>query len=240
MSSNSRCTLIVDHLAESRAAMARLLAQVQPDLPVCEAGTLAQAESLVRSRGIELALIDFTLPDGSGLDALRLLHAAQPGARAVIITLYDDDEHVFPALQAGAFGYVLKNRPEIELVAQLRRIRDGEPPLSSSVARRMLKHFAAVIEHHPDPPSAPLPVPGVVAAQQMRRGMVEEPEIALTDRETEVLQRVGKGYTLPEIAQQLALSRHTVADYVKQIYRKLDISSRAEAALEAARRGLVR
>ena len=70
--------------------------------------------------------------------------------------------------------------------------------------------------------------------------MVEEPEIALTDRETEVLQRVGKGYTLPEIAQQLALSRHTVADYVKQIYRKLDISSRAEAALEAARRGLVR
>ncbi len=240
MSSKPRCTLIVDHLAESRVVMARLLAQVQPALPVCEAGTLAQAESLVLSRSVELALIDFTLPDGSGLDALRLLHAAQPEARAVIITLWDDDEHVFPALQAGAFGYVLKNRPEIELVAQLRRIRDGEPPLSSSVARRMLKHFAAVSELPADASAPLVPPPGLMPAQPLRPGMVEEPEIALTERETEVLQRVGKGYTLPEIAQQLALSRHTVADYVKQIYRKLDISSRAEAALEAARRGLVR
>ena len=226
--------MIVDHLAESRASMARLLAQVQPALPVCEAGTLAQAERLMLTRSVELALIDFTLPDGSGLDALRLLHAAQPEARAVMITLFDDDEHVFPALQAGAFGYVLKDRPEIELVAQLRRIRDGEPPLSSSVARRMLKHFAAVLE----PPVVVAPAGS--ASATARPGLVDEPEIALTERETEVLQRVGKGYTLPEIAQQLGLSRHTVADYVKQIYRKLDISSRAEAALEAARRGLVR
>ncbi|MDE2121659.1 MAG: response regulator transcription factor [Betaproteobacteria bacterium] len=244
MSSKPRCTLIVDHLAESRAAMARLLAKVQPALPVCEAGTLAEVEELMRSRSIELALIDFTLPDGSGLDALRMLHTAQPDSRAVMITLFDDDAHVFPALQAGAFGYVLKDRPEIELVAQLRRIRDGEPPLSSSVALRMLKHFAAVTQGDyplPLPVAAPplAPVGGVPVAP-MRPGMVEEPEVALTDRETEVLQRVGKGYTLPEIAQQLGLSRHTVADYVKQIYRKLDISSRAEAALEAARRGLVR
>ena len=68
----------------------------------------------------------------------------------------------------------------------------------------------------------------------------QEEHIALTERESEVLQLVGKGYTLPEIAVQLGLSRHTVADYVKQIYRKLNISSRAEAALEAVRRGLVR
>ena len=243
MSSKPRCTLIVDQLPESRANMARLLAKVQPSLPVCEAGTLAQVEDMMRSFDVELALIDFTLPDGSGLDALRMLHSAQPDSRAVMITLFDDDAHVFPALQAGAFGYVLKDRPEIEIVAQLRRIRDGEPPLSSSVALRMLKHFAAVIEHEPAqplPPVAPAASVGVLPVAPMRPGMVEEPEVALTDRETEVLQRVGKGYTLPEIAQQLGLSRHTVADYVKQIYRKLDISSRAEAALEAARRGLVR
>ena len=243
MSSKPRCTLIVDQLPESRATMARLLAKVQPSLPVCEAGTLAQVEDMMRSFDVELALIDFTLPDGSGLDALRMLHSAQPDSRAVMITLFEDDAHVFPALQAGAFGYVLKDRPEIEIVAQLRRIRDGEPPLSSSVARRMLKHFAAVTEHEPVqplPPVAPAAPVGVLPVAPMRPGMVEEPEVALTDRETEVLQRVGKGYTLPEIAQQLGLSRHTVADYVKQIYRKLDISSRAEAALEAARRGLVR
>ncbi len=218
--------------------MAWLLTQVQPSLPVCEAGTLAQADSVMRSHEVELALIDFHLPDGSGLDALRMLHAEQPSARAVMITLFDDEDHVFPALQAGAFGYLLKTRPEIELVAQLRRIRDGEPPLSSAVARRMLDHFAA-LRQHPGGAVAPPPVEVLPAAVQ-RSGLVEEPEIALTERETEVLQRVGKGYTLPEIAQQLGLSRHTVADYVKQIYRKLDISSRAEAALEAARRGLVR
>ncbi len=216
--------------------MAALLCRVQPALAVCEAGSQAQAESVMRSHEVELALIDFTLPDGSGLDVLRRLHAAQPQARAVMITLFDDDEHVFPALQAGAFGYLLKDRPEIELIAQLRRIRDGEPPLSSSVARRMLDHFTAV-RHSPVAVELP-PSEVVVAPRPPSR--LDEPEIALTERETEVLQRVGKGYTLPEIAQQLGLSRHTVADYVKQIYRKLDISSRAEAALEAARRGLVR
>jgi Response regulator containing a CheY-like receiver domain and an HTH DNA-binding domain len=264
MHSAQRCTLIVEDLAESRTAMARLLSQVLPELPVCEASTRAQAESLIRSRTIELALIDFGLPDGSGLDVLRTLHASQPQARAVVITMFDDDAHLFPALQAGAFGYVLKDRPEIELVAQLRRIQEGEPPLSSSVARRMLMHFAALKgeasssdasgaagseakwgRRVTDPGGTP-PVNSHSLAHhlspqgQARRGMVEEPEIILTERETEVLQRVGKGYTLPEIALQLGLSRHTVADYVKQIYRKLDISSRAEAALEAARRGLVR
>ena len=259
-----RCTLIVEDLAESRTAMARLLSQVSPELPVCEASTRAQAESLIRSRTIELALIDFGLPDGSGLDVLRTLHAAQPQARAVVITMFDDDAHLFPALQAGAFGYVLKDRPEIELVAQLRRIQEGEPPLSSSVARRMLMHFAALKGHAETPSTAGAadgatkwgrrvtdaggtPPPGphdlthhLSPQARARYGMVEEPEVILTERETEVLQRVGKGYTLPEIALQLGLSRHTVADYVKQIYRKLDISSRAEAALEAARRGLVR
>ena len=259
-----RCTLIVEHSAESRTAMARLLSQVLPELPVCEASTRAQAEKLIRTHTVELALIDFGLPDGSGLDVLRALHLAQPQARAVVVTMFDDDAHLFPALQEGAFGYVLKDRPEIELVAQLRRIQEGEPPLSSAVARRMLQHFAA-IRSQTTAPSGQAQASGELKwgrrvtdvgcappadtqdlarylspQSQARPGMVEEPLVILTERETEVLQRVGKGYTLPEIAQQLGLSRHTVADYVKQIYRKLDISSRAEAALEAARRGLVR
>ena len=78
-------------------------------------------------------------------------------------------------------------------------------------------------------------------AAQKRQEMLPQldKDAGLTDRETEVLQRVAKGYTLPEIAQQLGLSRHTVATHIKQIYRKLDVSSRAEATLEAARRGLV-
>ena len=253
MSEVTRRTLIVDPHAVSRGTMARLLTQALPDLPVCEAETRAQADAAIAEFAIELALIDFGLPDGSGLDVLRTLHQAQPLARVVVISLLDDDAHVFPALRAGAFGYLLKDRPEVELVAQLRRIRDGEPPLSSAIALRLLQHFSSLqagVTRDGDGVKwgrRATDVPGAVAARtdlstllQLGRGAVEEPEVVLTERETEVLQRVGKGYTLPEIAQQLGLSRHTVADYVKQIYRKLDISSRAEAALEASRRGLVR
>jgi DNA-binding NarL/FixJ family response regulator len=145
----------------------------------------------------------------------------QPKSLPVVVTIYDDDEHLFPALQAGAFGYLLKEQPQQELVAQLLRMVQGEPPLSPPIARRVLSHF--------------------VTSPQRRQALMRsvEDEVKLTDRETEVLQRVAKGYTLPEIAQQFGLSRHTIADYIKQIYRKLNVSSRAEAALEAARRGLV-
>ena len=253
MSEVKRHTLIVDPHTASRGTMARLLAQALPDLPVCEAETRAQADGVIARHAIELALIDFGLPDGSGLDVLRALHQAQPLARVVVISLLDDDAHVFPALRAGAFGYLLKDRPEVELVAQLRRIRDGEPPLSSAVALRLLQHFSSLQAGAARDGDGikwgrrATDVPGAVTARgdlgamlQIGRGGLEEPEVVLTERETEVLQRVGKGYTLPEIALQLGLSRHTVADYVKQVYRKLDISSRAEAALEAARRGLVR
>ena len=96
----------------------------------------------------------------------------------------------------------------------------GEPPLSPSIARRVIKHFASQ-----------------TLQQERPQNM---PHVALTDRENEVLLRVAKGFTLPEIGVQLSLSRHTIADYVKQIYRKLNVSSRAEAALEAQRLGLFR
>jgi DNA-binding NarL/FixJ family response regulator len=95
----------------------------------------------------------------------------------------------------------------------------GEPPLSPSIARKVIAYFTSQ-QGRPKRPDNLLP------------------EVSLTDRETEVLLRVAKGYTLPEIGVQLGLSRHTIADYVKQIYRKLNVSSRAEAALEAQRLGL--
>jgi DNA-binding NarL/FixJ family response regulator len=102
-------------------------------------------------------------------------------------------------------------------VEQLQRMSQGEPPLSPSIARKVIAYFAAQVKK----PAASL-----------------LHEVSLTDRETEVLLRVAKGFTLPEIGVQLGLSRHTIADYVKQIYRKLNVSSRAEAALEAQRLGL--
>ena len=159
---------------------------------------------------------------GTGVTVVQALRARQPQALAVVVTIHDADEHLFPALQGGAFGYLLKDQPRHIMVAQLRRITQGEPPLSPSIARRVLNYF----------------ISGGPRRVDLER--FDPDQVALTDRETAILQRVAKGYTLPEIAVQMSLSRHTVADYVKQIYRKLNVSSRAEAALEAARRGLVR
>jgi DNA-binding NarL/FixJ family response regulator len=155
---------------------------------------------------------------------VRALRRLQPQCLPVVVTIYDDDEHLFPALQAGAFGYLLKEQPREALAAQLLRITGGEPPLAPSIARRVLSYFG---QNRAVPAPEPPPADGA-------------PEARLTAQELVVLQRVAKGFTLPEIAQQLGLSRHTIADHVKNIYRKLDVSSRAEATLEAARRGLVR
>ena len=185
------------------------------------AARVQEALNCVRQQPFDLALVDLGLPDGSGLQVLSALREAQPQTVSVVVTIHDDDEHLFPALQAGAFGYLLKEQPQDLLVAQLLRITQGEPPLSPAIARRVLAYFSQ--------------------AQQRRQQQVKalEDQIALSERENDVLLRVSKGFTLIEIAKQLNLSRHTVADYVKQIYRKLGVSSRAEAALEAVRRGIV-
>ncbi|WP_372657919.1 response regulator [Hydrogenophaga sp.] len=216
-----KTALIVEDLPEIRLWLEQTVQAAFPALTIATAGRCDQALELIAHQTFDLALIDLGLPDGSGIDVVGALHHHQPKALPVVVTIYDDDEHLFPALQAGAFGYLLKEQPQDVLTAQLLRMAQGEPPLSPPIARRVLAHFA----------SAP-------QRRQVVWRQVEE-EVALTVRETEVLQRVAKGYTLPEIAQQFGLSRHTVADYIKQIYRKLNVSSRAEATLEAARRGLV-
>jgi DNA-binding NarL/FixJ family response regulator len=154
------------------------------------------------------------------VDVVTKLRDVQPDTQSVVVTIHDDDEHLFPALQAGAFGYILKEQARELITEQLQRISQGEPPLSPSIARRVMQYFSAK------------------AKPQPQQNMM--PNVSLTDRESEVLLRVAKGYTLPEIGVQLGLSRHTIADYVKQIYRKLNVSSRAEAALEAQRLGLFR
>lgn len=192
-----------------------------PELEIRTVSHVQEALRELRSHAFDLALVDLGLPDGSGHDVLAALRELQPQSISVVVTIHEDDEHLFPALQAGAFGYLLKEQPQDLLVAQLHRIAQGEPPLSPSIARRVISYFTQ--------------------AQTRRSLQVQalEDQIALSERENDVLLRVSKGFTLPEIAKQLSISRHTVADHVKQIYRKLGVSSRAEAALEAVRRGMI-
>ena len=213
--------LLLEDLPEIRAWLRKLVLQVFPGATISEAARVHDALALVAGVKFDLALVDLGLPDGSGVDVVTKLRDMQPDAQSVVVTIHDDDEHLFPALQAGAFGYILKEQARELITEQLQRISQGEPPLSPSIARRVMAYFSAKAK------------PQAAAANAM-------PAVNLTDRESEVLLRVAKGYTLPEIGVQLGLSRHTIADYVKQIYRKLNVSSRAEAALEAQRLGLFR
>jgi DNA-binding NarL/FixJ family response regulator len=210
--------LLLEDLAEIRAWLRQLVTQVFAQAHITECARVQDALGVIPRQRFDLALVDLGLPDGSGVTVVEALRNQQPEAQSVIVTIHDDDEHLFPALQAGAFGYVLKEQARELFVDQLQRISQGEPPLSPSIARKVIAHFA----------------------QQSRRAPSANamPDVQLTERESEVLLRVAKGFTLPEIGVQLGLSRHTIADYVKQIYRKLNVSSRAEAALEAQRLGL--
>ena len=213
--------LLLEDLPEIRVWLRKLVLQVFPGATISESSRVQDALALVAGVKFDLALVDLGLPDGSGVDVVTKLRDMQPDAQSVVVTIHDDDEHLFPALQAGAFGYILKEQARELITEQLQRISQGEPPLSPSIARRVMAYFSAKAKPTAQPANA-------------------MPVVNLTDRESEVLLRVAKGYTLPEIGVQLGLSRHTIADYVKQIYRKLNVSSRAEVALEAQRLGLFR
>jgi len=212
--------LLLEDLPEIRAWLKALVLQVFPQSHISEAARVHDALELITAVKFDLALVDLGLPDGSGVDVVAALRESQPEAQSVVVTIHDDDDHLFPALQAGAFGYLLKEQARELIAEQLKRMSQGEPPLSPSIARRVISHFAAQTQRQERPQNLP--------------------HVYLTERENEVLLRVAKGFTLPEIGVQLSLSRHTIADYVKQIYRKLNVSSRAEAALEAQRLGLFR
>ena len=215
--------LLLEDLPEIRAWLKALALQVFPDAQISEASRIHDALELVNAVRFDVAMLDLGLPDGSGVEVVQALREKQPEAQSVVVTIHEDDDHLFPALQAGAFGYLLKEQTREQLSEQLQRISQGEPPLSPSIARRVIQYFTAQARLQP-----------------MSESDNVTPHVQLTDRENEVLLRVAKGFTLPEIGVQLNLSRHTIADYVKQIYRKRNVSSRAEAALEAQRLGLFR
>ena len=133
----------------------------------------------------------------------------------VVASIHDDDEHLFQALQAGAQGYLLKDHPTAWLAQQLQGIARGQPPLSPAIARRLLRHFHA----------APAAQPHAACD--------------LSARERDVLGLLAQGVRIADIGIALGISRHTVGDHVKNIYRKLNIGSRAEAALQARDLGLI-
>lgn len=206
-----RRVLIVEDIAETRAWLAGIVTAAFPEARIDTAATLRKARPLAAT-GYDLALIDLGLPDGSGLTLLREIRAAQDPVLCVVTTVMADDATVVAALSAGADGYLLKEYPAEVLTRQLGQLGLGLPALSPAIARRIMEHFRFT------GPAAP--------------------EARLTEREAEVLGLIGRGLRNAEVAAQLEIAESTVAGYIKAVYRKLGISSRAEAAWHAARMGL--
>lgn len=221
----NRRLLVVEDNPETRQWICATLQGTFPDVEFVATGTFREAEALLfgpagTRRAFDVALLDIALPDGSGIDLIRRINAELAATTPVVITIYDDDATLFEALAAGAMGYILKGVKTANLIEQLRRIDSDEPPISPQIARRMLGFFRA---------AAPAHKPELAAM----------PAAHLTNREVEVLSLLGKGLTATEISGILGMSHNTCATHIKAIYRKLNVSSRAEAAIEADRRGLV-
>jgi len=209
-----KSALILEDIRKMQDWHAAVLRDIYPGIVCHQAGTVHEAMQLAASQRYDIALIDLGLPDGSGLRVIRYLRQMQEQAICIVITIYDDDDHLFPALKAGARGYLLKDEEREQFISRLINIANGEPPLSPAISRKLLSHFACQ--------------------------SVQGPDAALTPREQEVLVLISKGLTLPKVAGLLDISRNTAAGYVKAIYRKLNISSRAEAVMEASRIGLIK
>ena len=238
--------LIVEDNPVARSFLGRVVRESFSDeLLITEAGDLASARRALAwnsdaqaSAPVEpykLLLLDLELPDGNGMELLREM-VGHPATR-IVTTLYSDDEHLFPALQWGADGYLLKEDRFEVLVEELQKIVRGQPPLSPAIARRLLGHFRQSGAGQGAGPGAPSASLNSRAATQQRTAPPDHER--LTPRESEVLTFLSKGFTIKEIAQLMGIKWFTVNDHIKSIYKKLNVSSRAEAAVLASKQGLV-
>ena len=187
------------------------------------AASLAEARTCLAAQPVALALVDLQLPDGNGRELIEHLRADDPGLGILVVSAWSSEDAILGALRAGATGYVLKERDDIEVSLSIRSVLRGGAPIDPFIARRILELLPVM--------AAPAP-----AAEQ--RVHVDQ-GAALSERERQILQLVADGLSNREIAEQLFLSRYTVESHVKRIYRKLAVSSRTMAVRAARQRGVI-
>jgi DNA-binding NarL/FixJ family response regulator len=239
--------LIIEDNPVARSFLRRVVRESFSDAQeVVEAGDLETARRLLAGHNsagepFRLILVDLELPDGNGMELLAELTAYS--ATKIVTTLYSDDDHLFPALQRGADGYLLKEDRFEVLVEELQKIVRGQPPLSPAIARRLLTHFRGGAA---ETDSGFVSLSGVSTGNSplstgSKPVSIDRPldYERLTPRETEVLTYLSKGFTIKEIASLMGIKWFTVNDHIKSIYKKLNVSSRAEAAVLASKQGLV-
>ena len=209
-----RVMLVDDHPIVRRGVAA--LIDTQPDMEVAgEANNGLEAVQRAAALQPDVILIDLVMPEMDGIQAITEIKRRRPDARILVLTSFYEDEKVFPAIKAGAAGYLLKDSPPQDLLKALRDVAGGQSSLHPAIAMILIRE----INQPPDlPPTA-------------------EP---LTERELEVLRLLAKGLSNDEIADRLVVSERTVGTHVSSILAKLHLANRTQAALYALREGIAK
>ena len=209
--------LIVDDHILFREGLTGLL-RAQPDMEIVgECGSVHEAVEQALLERPEVILMDFSLPDGTGLEATQAILADLPATQIIFLTVHDNDERMISAMRAGARGYLLKNLSVNKLLASLRALQRGEAAISRVMMARVLEKFA---ESTQQPAAGPSPLVG------------------LTSREIQVLEELADGITNQEIAIRLFISENTVKNHIHNILEKLELHNRREAIEFARKNGL--
>jgi len=210
--------LLVEDDPATRERLAHSVRQVEGLALLAAVGDCASAlQWLASSPAPRVLLVDLELPDGSGIDIIRAARIQAPAADAMVISVFGDEAHVVAAIEAGATGYLLKDALPDEIGEAIMKLIAGESPISSAIARHLLRRFQ----------------PSPAAAAET----VATPH--LTPREHDVLRLIAKGLSYARMAETLGMSANTINSHIKQIYRKLEVRSRGEAVFEALQLGLV-
>jgi DNA-binding NarL/FixJ family response regulator len=209
--------LIADDHPLFRNGMRALLNSVLDLEVVGEATTGDEVIILAAALQPDVILMDLQMPGVTGIEATRRILLTSPHVYVLVVTMFEDDDSVFAALRAGARGYVLKGATPDEMLRAIRAIGSGEAIFSPAIAQRLIDYFGA--------PRPATPVPAF-------------PD--LTEREQEILARIARGQSNPDIARQLIISLKTVRNHVSNIFSKLQVTDRAEAIMRARDAGLDR
>jgi DNA-binding NarL/FixJ family response regulator len=207
------------------------LLEASADLEII--GTALSGETAIediRRLKPDVVLLDLGLPRMSGIDVTKVVKAEMPKVEILIFTIFDEEDKVLEAVQAGASGYLLKGTPADKMVEAIKEVSQGGTVIQPSLARRLLKHFRV-----PEVPTAE-PQPAAPAGAPLQ---VEPEGKKLSARETEILQLIAKGVSNNEAATMLSLSKATIRTHLEHIYRKLEVTNRVEAVTEGLRKGLI-
>lgn len=206
--------IVDDHEMVRRGATSYL--EAQPDISiVAQASSGEEAVTLAQEFIPDVVLMDLVMPGMDGVEATRRVKNVSPRTQIVILTSFHQDEYIFPALQAGAISYLLKDVKASDLLEAIRRAARGEATLHPRIASRVIKTFRNLVPEE------------------------STPFMILTDREMEVLKLIAKGYSNEKIAEQLVISVGTVKGHVSNILSKLHLVDRTQAAAYAWQEGIV-